>query len=85
MYSLSEQILADEETATLYLQNQYRQYGEEHTSCDEVCRRTLFCDTISTEVYQYETCLMMKPDILGGAFFGIIMNLLVTPWYTQDQ
>jgi len=84
MYALSEEILNDEETAILYLWNQYRQHGDP-PECDELCRRTWFCDTTTTEVYQYETCLKLKPDILGGAFFGIIMNLLVTPWVLQDE
>jgi len=53
MYSLSEKILNDEETAILYSWNKWRQWGEKPTSCDDACRRKLYCETSSTEELEY--------------------------------
>jgi hypothetical protein len=39
LYTVSEKILNDEETATLYWWNEYRQYGDKPASCDAACRQ----------------------------------------------
>lgn len=85
MYSLSERIRDDEETAILYKWNKWRQYGEKPTTCDEVCRRTLYCETSSTEEFQYEECTKTMPDIKGGAFFDIFLNALIDPWIITSR
>mmetsp|Transcript_7087 Transcript_7087/g.5344 ORF Transcript_7087/g.5344 Transcript_7087/m.5344 type:complete len:168 (-) Transcript_7087:36-539(-) len=83
MFALSEKILNDKEVAVKYLWNQYREYGEA-PECDEICQRTWYCDTTAIEVLEYQECVKTMPDILGGAFFNIIMNVLVSPWVRQD-
>lgn len=83
MYALSERILNDEDTARLYQWNKHRQYGE-NAPCDETCRRTLYCETSTSEELQFEECVKTIPDIKGSAFFDILMNVLTDPWVTKS-
>lgn len=85
MFSLSERILNDEATAKQYEWNKYRKWGSEPASCDSVCRTELFCQTTTTEEFQYEECRKTMPDIKGGALFDIVLNVLGDPWVIKQE
>jgi hypothetical protein len=85
LFNLSERILNDEQTAIQYEWNKARQHGTRPTSCDETCRKILYCETTSVEEVQNQKCTSIKPDFAGSATFDILLNVLIDPWVVKSE
>jgi len=81
---LSNNILNNETFAELYLWNKFKRGGDMPTSCDETCRKELYCETVSVEEIENDMCRKEKVDI-KDAFMDIAMNIFTDPWIKKTN
>jgi len=83
---LAEKIRDDEETALDYLWNKGRQVGERPTSCNEDCRKSIYCDSISTDEFEvYECTGKSKKQAIMSNVLDSLFNYLADPWIKKSS
>lgn len=80
---LAERVNTNETFAIEYDWNRQKR-GDKMSSCDEQCRRDLYCPLVSLDEYQRKIC-RQAPVNIKDQFLDIMMNIFVDPWIKKSN
>jgi hypothetical protein len=76
----------DEETVLNFNWNKNRRAFPRGTSCDEGCRKGLFCDVVATEEFEEYQCNgVTKKTAFLDHLEDSVFNALADPWILKSK
>lgn len=83
---LSDRLLNDEQLAITYLNTQSNGgFETKVSSCDEVCRKQVYCETRNAVYFDIKDCLgEQRLDIVNDAM-NTFLEFMGDPWYAPAK